>query len=524
VRPWRSPLIPPIETVLRLLGTVIAALCFVGAVEAQNPNVRITTNSLPDAVVGTLYSFTLTATGGTQPYVWSASGLPAGLSIDSRTGTITGIPVLAERKHDVTLTVQAGARSDQKVLSIDINPAPLSIVTVSPLPSAIVGVPYSQTLTASGGATPYTWSVATGSSPPAGLTLTSGGVLSGSPTTTGTSAFTVQVRDSGSQTATKAFTMTVTPAALTITTSAFPIATLNTPYSAQLQATGGTPPYTWSVATGSLSAGLALASTGSVTGTPSNVGSQDFVIKVTDSSSASATRSFSLLVQAVGGGSFPTISANLPATGTPTQQIPVSLFLSAAFPNTIPVQLNMTFSSNAANPADDPMTQFSNGSRTVSFTIPASTTSFPLPVSLFLGTVSGTVRLTANIQSGPSDIPIGSLTIPPSGPQITNLSVSRPNGGLDLQITGYSTMRRVVTVEFGFDLRTTNGIQHFTLRRSVESDFTTWYRGAASAPFGSAFLYLQSFRVQPNVSIDSVTVTLINEQGGTPTSPMPITN
>jgi hypothetical protein len=73
-------------------------------------------------------------------------------------------------------------------------------------------------------------------------------------------------------------------------------------------------------------------------------------------------------------------------------------------------------------------------------------------------------------------------------------------------------MRRVVSVEFGFDLRTTAGIQHFTLRRSVESDFTNWYRGAASAPFGSAFLYLQSFSVQPKVSIDSVTVTLINRR------------
>jgi hypothetical protein len=694
----------------QILRTAILVLCLAVGAEAQNQNVRITTDKLPDAVVGSMYSFTLTAAGGMQPYVWSASGLPAGLSLDSRTGIISGIPVSAEKKHDIAVRVQAGGSSNDKNLSLAINAAPLSITTSSPLPAGTVGTPYpSQTLTATGGVPPYSWSlaggslpsglnlssagvisgtatvagtfnftirlrdnddhnatkalaltinpaaamplsitteslpmgtvgtayshtlvatggtapyrwsVAMGSSVPAGLTLSASGVLSGTPTVAGTSNvtiqlgdsrgatatkvfaltinaapapvppplsiitesplptgqvstpysqtfnasggtspyswsvvtgsslpaaltisnggtlsgtpgspgtfnFTVQVSDAAGQAATKAFTMTISAAALTITTSAFPIATLNTAYSAQLEATGGTPPYTWSVVTGTLPPGLTLTAAGTVTGTPSNVGSQDFVIRVTDSTTASTTRSFTLLVQAVGGGSFPTISANVPATGTPTQQLAFSLFLSAPFPSAIPIQLNLAFSSNAAIPADDPMTQFSNGSRTVNFTIPANTTSFPVPASLLLGTVSGTVRLTGNSQGGPAAIPVGSLTIPPSGPQITNVNVARPNGGLELQITGYSPMRRVVSVEFGFGLRTQSGTQQFTLRRSVESDFTNWYRDPASTPFGSAFSYRQSFTVQSNVSVDSVTVTLINEQGGTPSSSVPATN
>src|SRR4030095_3288063 len=84
----------------------------------------------------------------------------------------------------------------------------LSITTSSPLPAAAVGSPYSQTLAAAGGLLPYSWSITTGSLP-AGLALSaSTGVLSGTPSTSGTFNFTVQVADAGQptpQTATKAF-------------------------------------------------------------------------------------------------------------------------------------------------------------------------------------------------------------------------------------------------------------------------------------------------------------------------------
>jgi len=85
----------------------------------------------------------------------------------------------------------------------------LAITTTSPLPGGQVGKSYSTTLAASGGISPYTWSNTSGSLP-AGLTLSTGGVISGTPTATGTSTFTVQVTDTLSATATATFSLKIT--------------------------------------------------------------------------------------------------------------------------------------------------------------------------------------------------------------------------------------------------------------------------------------------------------------------------
>ena len=130
-------------------------------------------------------------------------------------------------------------------------PAALTITTTS-LPNGTVGSAYSATLAASGGTPPYTWSLS-GSLLPAGLTLNaSTGAITGTPTTTGTFPLTVQVA-AGAQSATKAFTITIAaPAPPTITTTSLPNGTVGSAYSATLAASGGTPPYTWSLASGSL--------------------------------------------------------------------------------------------------------------------------------------------------------------------------------------------------------------------------------------------------------------------------------
>ena len=93
--------------------------------------------------------------------------------------------------------------------------APLTVATTSPLPGGTQGAAYNQTLTAGGGTPPYSWTLVSGSSLPAGLTLSAGGVISGTPTGTGTTNFTVQVRDSSStvQTAQATLSITITTAA-----------------------------------------------------------------------------------------------------------------------------------------------------------------------------------------------------------------------------------------------------------------------------------------------------------------------
>ena len=174
----------------------------------------------------------------------------------------------------------------------------LSISTLS-LPNGQAGVSYIATLTATGGVSPYMWSLNNGSLP-AGLTLNaSTGAISGTPSTSvaGT-ALTFKVTDSSrpalSQTAT--FTLTVSPASLVISTPSLPSGQTGVAYSATLAVTGGVAPYTWSLTSGSLPAGLTLnASTGAISGTPStSVASTPLTFNVTDSSSPALTQTANL--------------------------------------------------------------------------------------------------------------------------------------------------------------------------------------------------------------------------------------
>ena len=180
--------------------------------------------------------------------------------------------------------------------------APLGVST-STLPNGTVGTAYTQTLAATGGTPPYTWSVSAGTLP-AGLTLnTTTGVISGTPSVASSSSFTVKVQDTLGATATQPLSIVVNPSAapLTISTTTLSSGTVGTTYSQTLAATGGTAPYTWSVSTGTLPAGLTLnTTTGVISGTPSVAGSSSFTLKVTDASSASASQSITLTVTSAG--------------------------------------------------------------------------------------------------------------------------------------------------------------------------------------------------------------------------------
>jgi len=250
---------------------------------------HITTTSLPDGTTDVSYSETVCASGGVTPYSWSidSGSLPSGLSLNSSTGEISGTPTTAGTSNftvKVTDSDTPTAATDTQALSIDIYDD-LTITTTT-LPDGTVGSAYSQTISASGGDTPYTWSITSGA-PPAGVVLnTSTGVVSGTPSTVETANFTVKVTDSQGtpDEDTQALSITVNAADLLITTTSLPDGIVDTAYSRTVEATGGVTPYTWSIDSGSLPAGLSLnSSTGVISGTPTTYGDSNFTVKVTDS-------------------------------------------------------------------------------------------------------------------------------------------------------------------------------------------------------------------------------------------------
>ena len=186
--------------------------------DGQPADLVITTSSLPSGTAGSPYSATLVASGGIAPYLWAVDDLPAGLSVNSSTGLISGTPI-AQSSATVTARVtdaQTPSDTAMRALPLTIAPAPSPdplVISTASLSNAKRNKNYNRTLTATGGLPPYTWSLASGSLPP-GLTLNaSTGVISGKATTIGTYPFTVQVHDSQTPTAaaaTKALSITVT--------------------------------------------------------------------------------------------------------------------------------------------------------------------------------------------------------------------------------------------------------------------------------------------------------------------------
>jgi len=484
------------------------------------PLLSITTASqLPLGVVGAFYSQTLAATG-TSALTWSvlSGSLPPGLGLGN--GTLLGTPSISGA-YDFTVQVAGGdpAQTAKQSFHLVINAA--LTMTAATLPDAGLGNFYSFSFAATGGVSPYAWTNQ-GNLPP-GLSLSNSGVVSGTPIGLGNFTFSVTVTDSFSlkQTATRSFTLVVATT-VSITTTSLSNGIQNQAYSQQMQAVG-TAPFTWVVTSGTLPNGLTLTLAGVLQGTPTAVGAATFTVGVTDARGTTSTQTFTLVVDPpVATLSIPA----LPATLNPTQLSQIVLTLSDPHPSDLSGQLILTFTSKAEVPSDDPMTEFSTGSRTVSFTIPANTTTAVFAaqqVSLLTGTVAGTVTLTATIQNGPSNVPVAKLEIPAIAPQMTNVTASRTAGGIQVQITGYASSRRVNTVEFDFDVKSGSTVQHVAMTRDVQPDFNSWFANPASTTFGGSFSFEQTFTVAGDATqIQSVTVRLTNAQGSTTSKTIPL--
>lgn len=277
-----------------ILFCLAAATC-----AAQTAALSIaTTSPLPAATVGAAYSVTFAASGGTPPYQWSATqGLPTGLTL-SPGGVLSGKPTSPGTFNQLSIQVTDAAQHGATAsFSLTINPAPLTITTVPPLFAGVVGTLYVQTFSASGGVSPYRWTITSGSLGDLSLDAVSG-TIQGTPQSAGTLSFTVQVTDNAGTKVAKAFTITITPPALTITNTPLPNGAVGASYSQKFGAAGGTLPYTWSLAQGSTAPpGLTFnASQATLSGIPTTAGTFTFTLQAADSAGLTTTRAFTLAI------------------------------------------------------------------------------------------------------------------------------------------------------------------------------------------------------------------------------------
>jgi hypothetical protein len=276
---------------------------------------------------------TFAASNGTPPYTWSisAGSLPSGLTLSSG-GVLSGVVGLFDAIATYSFTVQvtdstSPNQTATKPFTLTIDSFP-SFVTPSPLPMGFVGVPYSLTFQASGALPPYTWKLGTfaGNALPPGLSLSSVGVLTGTPTTAGPFSFGIGIVASDGQPASKMYSLTIAvPLTLNCSPATGPT-TVGTFYTAACTATGGTSPYNWSISTGALPAGLTLtpsATSATISGTPTSPGPYSYTLQVTDSSTPpqGATHGYSGAITTT----QPTVSSISPASGTVGSSVPVGI-------------------------------------------------------------------------------------------------------------------------------------------------------------------------------------------------------
>jgi hypothetical protein len=222
------------------------------------------------------------------------------LTLNPATGSLSGTPSTAGTFSFAVQVTDATKQSAIQTFTLTINPSPLSITTLPPLFAGTVGTSYTQTFNASGGVPPYTWSMTTGSVP--GLAFTSNanqGLLSGIPTTPGTFPLTIQVTDAVRARSSQGFSIIVNTPTLTITVGApLPAGSVGVDYSQKFQvvASGGTPPYTWSLTSGSVPGLTFDASNLALAGNPTTAGTFTLNLQVSDSAGLTAVKSFSVTI------------------------------------------------------------------------------------------------------------------------------------------------------------------------------------------------------------------------------------
>lgn len=257
----------------------------------------VTTKIIPEATVGSAYSSTLAASGGSGNRTWTieSGSLPTGLSM-ATSGQISGTASSAMTRM-FTVRVGDGALSETKEMTLTVSD-PLS-VAASPMTFATLNLGVEGSVYPAGwvdgGRPSYVLSLASGSLP-TGMRLNDVGTISGTPTSGGTFSSTVNISDRNGRSITAP--MEVKVKGFNFAPASLPVARSGSFYSQTLSASYGglSQPLAWTLAAGQLPSGMSLSASGVVSGTGGAIGAYPFTARVTDAKGWSDTSIYQLVV------------------------------------------------------------------------------------------------------------------------------------------------------------------------------------------------------------------------------------
>jgi uncharacterized repeat protein (TIGR01451 family) len=444
---------------------------------------------LPTPSVGIPYSQGLTVSGATLPVTFalaigSTPGvLLPGLSLTN--GVISGTATAVGTFSFKVAVTDANGCTGVKWYSVSIT---CPTITISPptLPGGQWYVAYSQTNTAAGGVSPYTYAV-TGGSLPSGMSLSGAGVLSGTPTSNSlSSAFIVTATDTNRCQGSKTYTLTLADPpqppitnscpTITVTPAALPNGTVSNAYSRALSASGGTVPYSFAVTAGTLPGGLALSSAGTLSGTPSGAGSFNFTVTATDTKGCQGSRAYNLVV-----------SNPAPVSAAPDLQVSINASSTPVF-----VLDNVTYTVTVTNAGSATATGVSLtdtlpvGAELVSATTPYSQSVGAIGYSLGTLPVGVSAQVTIVVKADKAGTLVNSATVAAneSEPNIANNSVANsavtviPAANVDLTGTGQGVLQ--------------TGKQSAKPTYSITAKLTCLNQGEETSPAAKVRFYLSS--------------------------------